>query len=282
MNYRKAKSQERYTIFAPDRVKRPSQNGAKSHHECFFCPENLNKNVVVDTIEGNKGWQVVSIQNKFPISDFHEVVIHSPNHNLRIENMTSLEVGQVFKMYAKRFEALKDKGRVVIFCNFGKFAGASMEHPHSQIMVIDKSIKLNRLDVGRAAAVIAVKSGWEVFTPEYSEYPYEVWIKSDKKFTDFGEEDFLLAGELLQKTVKVLITHLSEFKLFGKHYGKPHIRWKEYGPAYNFYLNTEGEFHIRIIPKLSIQAGFELATGINVNVSDPKVAGNLLKSDFNK
>jgi len=37
---------------------------------------------------------------------------------------------------------------------------------------------------------------------------------------------------------------------------------------------------LRIIPKLTIQAGFELATGVNVNVVDPKEVVELLKQDL--
>lgn len=282
MNYKKAEGLERYTIFAPNRVKRPSQADLNAQNQCPFCPENLNTDDILDSIGTDKDWGIVSVKNKFPIVDTHEVIIHSPDHNLKIENMTADQAGLLIRMYHQRYVALKSQGEVVIFCNFGKFAGASLDHPHSQVMVVGSEIKIEHLRPGKIAGIIKEESGFEIFTPEYSEFPYEVWIKHNKTLDNFGDAEFLMAGKLLREAVGTLVEHLSEINLLEKHFGKPHMHWKDYGVAYNFYLGTEGEFYIRIIPKLAIQAGFELATGINVNVSSPLEAAELLKSDYNE
>ncbi len=282
MNYKKAEGLERYTIFAPDRVNRPSQADLHAENQCPFCPENLNTDDVLDSISVGGKWKIISVKNKFPIVDTHEVIIHSPDHSLKIEDMSAEEAGLLLRMYHRRCLALKEQGEVVIFCNFGKFAGASLDHPHSQLMVIGKEIKFDHLKPGKIAGLIKEEGGFKIFTPEYSEFPYEVWIKSDKNFEDFTDFELLTAGKLLKEIVSTLVEHLSEINLLEKHFGKPHIHWKDYGVAYNFYLNTQGDFYIRIIPKLAIQAGFELATGINVNVSSPIEAAELLRKDYDE
>ncbi len=283
MNYKKASELDRYTIFAPSREKRPNQNGEKTQNQCPLCPENIDTGETVDSIEGERGWQILSIKNKYPITPIHEVIIHSSEHGLTIENMSDEQAEILIRMYYKRYLALKDQGQVVIFCNFGKFAGASLEHPHSQVMVIENSIKINQLqslEGGGATESIDNVNGFFAVAPEYSEFPYEVWIKGEKKFIDFDDTDFVSVGKLLTKVMKRLITHLSEVNLSEKHYGKPHMHWKEYGVAYNFYISSVGNFYLRIIPKLNIQAGFELATGINVNVVDPAEVNQMLREDL--
>ncbi len=281
MNYRSDEKGNRYTIFATDRIKRPDQSQIKSEDYCPFCKENIDKENVVSFIgESIDNWRVVSINNKYPIADTHEVIIHSVDHNKTVEKMESDEMGDVFRMYLNRYLALKDKGQVSIFCNFGKFAGASLEHPHSQIIVVDNQVKFDQLAPQSKVENILADGGFNVVVPEYSEYPYEVWIVSNKRFEEFDEVDILTAGKVTQKTIKALITHLSEVSLLQKHFGKPHLHWKESGVAYNYYISTANSFYLRIIPKLTIQAGFELATGINVNVVDPKEVVDLLKQDL--
>ena len=58
-------------------------------------------------------------------------------------------------------------------------------------------------------------------------------------------------------------------------------------PAYNFYIHTSPcdgndypyyRWHIEIIPRTSIWAGFELETGIEISTIQPEVAAKYLRS----
>ncbi len=281
MNYRSDDKGGRYTIFATGRTKRPDQSQVKGDDFCPFCRENINRESIVGYIgESVDNWKVVSINNKYPITNIHEVIIHSTGHDRTIEKMDSNEMSDVFRMYLNRYLCLKDKGQVSIFCNYGKFAGASLEHPHSQIIVVDNQLKFDQLEKQSKVENIFTEGDFDVVVPEYSEYPYEVWVTSNKRFEDFMDGDIAIAGNVTQKIINTLITHLSEVSLLQKHFGKPHLHWKEYGVAYNYYISTSNGFYLRIIPKLTIQAGFELATGINVNVVDPSEVVDLLKQDL--
>ena len=53
--------------------------------------------------------------------------------------------------------------------------------------------------------------------------------------------------------------------------------------AYNFYIAHSDNWFVRIIPRLIHRAGFELGTGLNVNIIDPKdAATNLASKEFCK
>ena len=58
-------------------------------------------------------------------------------------------------------------------------------------------------------------------------------------------------------------------------------------PNYNFYLHTaphndqdytHSHWHLKILPRLSTRAGFELGTGIIVNVMPPEDAATFLQT----
>ncbi|MCX7881588.1 MAG: hypothetical protein N2482_03735, partial [Patescibacteria group bacterium] len=47
--------------------------------------------------------------------------------------------------------------------------------------------------------------------------------------------------------------------------------------AYNFYIYPKENWYLRIIPRLVHRAGFELGTGLSVNIVDPITAAQDLK-----
>ncbi|MCX7881589.1 MAG: DUF4931 domain-containing protein, partial [Patescibacteria group bacterium] len=85
------------------------------------------------------------IPNKYPITDFHEVIIHSPDHQKDIDELSLDHINLLFKAYRERYRFYKSKGQVMIFCNHGEHSGASLTHPHSQLVVIPSQINLDTL-----------------------------------------------------------------------------------------------------------------------------------------
>ena len=51
------------------------------------------------------------------------------------------------------------------------------------------------------------------------------------------------------------------------------------GFSYNFYIYPKKKWYIRIIPRFVYRAGFELGTGLSVNVTDPKDAAVELRGN---
>jgi galactose-1-phosphate uridylyltransferase len=48
--------------------------------------------------------------------------------------------------------------------------------------------------------------------------------------------------------------------------------------AYNFYIYPKENWYLRLIPRFVNRAGFELGTGLSVNIVDPKDAAEEIKN----
>ena len=142
-------------IFAKDRSRRPMDKVIKGNEECIIKEYNKscpfcrgNEYYTLESkfkIENEKGWIVRSIDNKFPIVDNlqdniygnHEVMIDTYRHNGSFYNMTEEEFYNMLLMYKDRYSNLiknKKVQYVSIFKNYLREAGASLNHPHSQIV----------------------------------------------------------------------------------------------------------------------------------------------------
>lgn len=282
----------RWVIIAESRSKRPTDPSTSSGHEpkgvnkiCVFCPgfEKVPGPEVYRVGSGQpyeKGWEVRVITNKYPITDFHEVIIHSPDDKLDIDKLPLDQVQKILQAFRDRYNFHAKNGHVLIFNNVGEQAGASINHPHSQLVVIPKQINLDSLTLEPITNIIEETDHFTVFCPEFSQWPFETWIAPKKQDEFFGQiTDFALSdlGKVLQNTLIKIITHLSGGSHF--HPGVPSVAFKE-GPAYNFYIHYGQNWYVRIIPRLIHRAGFELGTGLSVNIIDPTDAAEILKEEI--
>jgi len=276
----------RWVIYAESRSKRPkdAKLAPNVNKICVFCPgfEQIPGEEVYRVGEGSAyegGWKVRVIKNKFPITDFHEVIIHSPDDQIDIDKLPLEQVKLIMSAYRERFNANRANGHVIIFNNVGGVAGATIRHPHSQLVVVPKQITLDTLPLEPIVNVVSENDDFTVFCPDFSQWPFEVWIAPKKKGSDFGEiEDQALSklAGTLQDTLRRLIKHLSRGAHL--HPGVPAVSFKD-EPAYNYYLHYGREWYIRIIPRLVHRAGFELGTGLSVNTVDPVDAAETLQQE---
>lgn len=211
-----------------------------------------------------------------------------------------LEVWQVAELidaYQDRYLALmnqKEVNYIQIFHNHGKEAGASIAHPHSQLMAIPVISPYVKLELDGAEEyyrstrtrvfstivehecetqkrVVFENEHFVAFCPFASRAAFEVWIVGKRPSPYFehitDEEKFALA-EVLKYTLAAVYTGLKD-------------------PAYNFYIHTapcDGrdyvhyQWHIEILPHTSVWAGFELSTGIEVSTIQPEEAAKYLRA----
>lgn len=279
----------RWVIIAEGRSKRPSDAKAAAGVQkiCVFCPgfekipgEELYRIGTGGTYE--PGWQVRVIANKYPITDFHEVIIHSPDDRADIDTLPLEQVHRILLTFRERFNVNSKNGHVLIFNNVGEQAGASIAHPHSQLVVIPKQINVDALALEPITNVVMDNRHFVVFCPEFSQWPFEVWIAPKRRGEMFGQITSEAIGDLavvLSETLKRLLSHLSGGS--HEHPGIPMVTFKD-GPAYNFYIHFGQDWYIRIIPRLIHRAGFELGTGLSVNIVDPADAAEILKQEVRK
>lgn len=257
-------SSKRWVIISPTRVKRPTTNHKKGKSKDPFAEGN--EDLAADEVfrigrgkPNEEGWQVRVVRNKYPITDVHEVVIHSPDKVKDIHKLPLKHVELILKAYRERFNFHRKNGQVLIFCNHGEEAGASLGHPHSQIVVIPPQINLDSLTREPLNNIVVEEKNFTAYCPDFSQWPYELWIVPKNQKTLFGDitdPEIVQLAELFKKMVDQL------YKIYKE--GDWNI---EFG--YNYYISPREDWYLRIIPRFVHRAGFELGTGLSVNLIDP-------------
>ncbi len=294
----------------------------KSSKVCPFCPGNEGMTPPEITSYGRKGakggapWQVRVVPNKFPalrieektektaigiydkIGGFgaHEVIIENPNHDKEMADLTVEQVEVILRVYRDRCQDLKKDPRfkyVLIFKNYGADAGATLEHPHSQLIALpvvpsrvqgelkgalkhfdytERCIFCDILEQKTTRKNLEIMSdqGIIAMAPFASRFPFETWV-----FPESHESYFeALTDEKLRPLALVLKTTLLKIKTALK------------DPSYNFMIHTHPvhgkeqesfHWHIEIIPHLTEVSGFELGTGFYLNPTSPELAAQTLR-----
>ncbi len=261
----------RWVIVSPQRVSRPGHGPKKQ--VCPLCPgnEKMTPPEVLRFGEGEKdqkGWKVRVVPNKYPITDLHEVIVHTPFHDKAIEDLPLPQIELIFKAYRHRYNFHRKTGQVLIFCNHGEHAGASLKHPHSQLVVIPSQINLDTVSREPLNNVVDENNFFHVYCPDFSQWPYEVWIAPKKVggvFGDLTDEEINDLASIIQKIIRKLR------KIYDDH----HLSNLPFG--YNYYIYPKENWYVRVIPRFVQRAGFELGTGLYVNVIDPLEASLELK-----
>ena len=296
----------------------------KSSKTCPFCPGNeaMTPPEIVSYgrkagSKGPAGWQVRVVPNKFPalrieespekyafgiydkIGGFgaHEVIIENPDHGTEIADLPDEQVELILRAYRERCLDLRKDPRfkyILIFKNYGSAAGASLEHPHSQLIALpivpsrvlgelkgalthfeytDRCIFCDMLNQERAEKKLTIleDGGFVSFTPFVSRFPFETWVipkSHEANFDATPDSGFQSLSRVIKKTLAKLKKALKD-------------------PSYNLMIHSlpiqandaqSYHWHIEIIPHLTQVAGFEWGTGFYVNPTPPELAAETLKN----
>ena len=231
----------------------------------------------------------------------HEVIIETPSHNTPIALMSYDQVEKVLIAYRERYNTLKKDTRlkfITIFKNHGWASGTSLVHPHSQVVAtpivapayhhqfdiaheyyIDRSrclyCDLLKEELDQGKRIVAQTEQFVVFHPYASHAAYETWIMPRMHCASFGVfPDMYLAqlAKALKDTLLCLYTSLDN-------------------PAFNLMVDstlTEDEedpyyhWHIRIVPRLTTIAGFEMGSGIYISTAMPEDTASQMRACFQK
>ena len=228
----------------------------------------------------------------------HEVIVESPNHT---EDPADAELPQlelVIHAYIDRLKELSVKPYVKyvsIFRNFGKEAGASLSHAHSQVIAtpIIPAIIQEELDASKVfyrenrkcvfcdiiereakgPRIIYESDDFIVFAPYASINPMEFWIiprKHSVNILSLNNSEVAAFAKTLKLSLKALKEVINDPPY---NYG---IHLAIDKAAENYY-----HWHLEVYPKLSVWAGFELNTGIYINTVTPETAAESLRKAIN-
>jgi UDPglucose--hexose-1-phosphate uridylyltransferase len=218
----------------------------------------------------------------------HEVIVESPDHSADLARATDAEVRAVLEAYRARFNALRTAGTgvIVIFRNHGPAAGTSLAHPHSQIVatpVVPIEIR-HRFEVAMqhydalgtclysdllerelkdARRVVLRTPRFVAFQPFASAMAFETWIMPREALPCFGDLTDSALDELAP-TLRAVLAGLSE--ALGDPDYNAVLQSAPVGDEHREYF----AWHLRILPRLAIAAGFELGSGMAVNPTRPE------------
>ncbi len=292
---------------------------------CPFCKMEEQGTPVLVFAEGKKillsnglpkNWTTVVIPNKYPAFipsyelntkiegnlyqtmnavGFHEVVV-TRDHKKSLAQLSPERIKEVFDVYQERYLKLMKENfinYISIFHNHGKEAGASMAHPHSQIIttpLIDSDLKKSLSNAQKyfrtnKKCIYCAMDDWEI---------------ESKKRVIFENEEFIAVCPFASKTAfEVIVSpkkHLFRFeeitekekRLLAEAFGiaLKKLYYALNDPAYNFYLHTapcDGKnynfyhWHWTILPKTATWAGFELGTQMEISTIAPEQAAEFLR-----
>jgi UDPglucose--hexose-1-phosphate uridylyltransferase len=256
LRFIKNPSSGNYVIISTQRAGRPDDHA--QDNVCPFCPGNEDHTPPeVSRFPKSGNWSVRVVPNKFPITETHEVVILTPNHDEAPFNYTPNHWIEVLKVYRDRFNTLGEKGLVSIFHNHGLEAGESRKHDHSQIVVVPKNIQIRNLPTEPVENIVHESNYFSVYLPAASSWPFESVVLPKDRGRFFGEIEDVEIKDLsgiFHTLLKNIEKNLAE------------------NFPFNFYIYHEKDWYIRLIPRVKTPAGFELATAIFVNTQDPSEA----------
>ena len=266
---------------------------------------------------GTANWLVRVIPNKFPALRIeedhqridegpifrqmggcgaHEVVIESPEHSAGLAQQPIEQIERVLDTVRQRHVDLMRDQRfqaVVIFKNHGEGAGTSLRHPHWQIIATPvvprflrtklqvaeeyfdqhgRSLYADLLEEEEADGrrIVAANGEFAALVPYAAHLPFEVWIVPKRPQASFGDVDRAQQRPLAEILKAVLLQLCSGLE----------------DPDFNLTIDTapRGDedkeyfrWHVRILPRLTTPAGFELGSGMSINTVLPEEAARFLR-----
>ena len=306
-----------FVIVSPERGKRPQDFHVKKttsdEAKCPFClhnrphelPDELQRWDLPDEPGGlllthnkypivrQEGRAELQTHNKFYTfgSNYgeHVVLLEGAKHGIHFGSMSEEAMAKVLLAYQDVLDRLYSSGSryVTLFKNEGEASGASIDHPHTQMLglgITPHSVmhryeafldykgdhgtcpycEIMARERGSTRGVIS-EHGWTIFCPYASKNPYELVFFPDRhvsRYRDLSEEELTaLAGHL--KTVLEKLATINA--------------------PYNLELissNGEADFHCHFVlsPRLTLLGGFEFTTDIIVNPVTPESAAEFYRS----
>jgi UDPglucose--hexose-1-phosphate uridylyltransferase len=318
----------RWVIISTDRGRRPSDFVRESvvqkgNANCPFCYGHEGKTPPEIMAYGRNGgerdtpgWSVRVVPNKFPALGIegdlgregdglfdrmngigaHEVIIETPDHMKTLATLPDRSVEEVLWAYRERALDLKNDHRfryILLFKNHGEPAGASLEHPHSQLIalpIVPKRVReevdngqryyedkercifcdMVRQEREEGIRVIQENEHFIALAPYAPRFPFETWIlpkTHSSAFENHASAEYPALAALLREFLARLDSVLA-------------------CPSYNYVIHTSpiGEevnehyhWHIEMMPKLTKVAGFEWGTGFYINPTPPEEAARFLR-----
>lgn len=220
---------------------------------------------------------------------FHEVIIHTPRHRTSLGQLDDSELAAAVAGWRTRMSAHAERSPYVqLIVNEGREAGASLQHSHAQLYALgfvpaavarerERFISYNQQTMGgdllaeiaseevrRRERLVAIDDDALLICPWASRGPYELRIIPRNPAPSF-ERDGEVGVGMLRTALRALEARF------------------EWVPQLNAWTITaprgveQFHWHLDIAPRIGIRAGFEMSTGIDLNIFPPERAAAELR-----
>lgn len=242
---------------------------------------------------GTRPFEIDTIGRLFhqaPASGIHEVLVFSPNHQASWADLDDTATAGVMAALRDRMEEHQSTPKVAYtqaIVNHGREAGASIEHPHGQLLGIpfvpseladeqrgfaehgEDCLLCETVETERAEGhrVVVETDRAMVICPFWSGTPYEMLVIPTNHADGVANAqpaDVVAVGRALRDALAALTRAVGDV-------------------AYNIVFHTtphqaSGLFHwhAHVLPRITSLAGFEQGTGVLINIVAPEFATHQL------
>jgi UDPglucose--hexose-1-phosphate uridylyltransferase len=312
----------RWVVIAAERYERPSAFLPRQlpveddpGRACPFCPGGDEANgSALESFGPDGTWQVRVVANRYPAfggsepmvvshlgpvftqapaSGIHEVVILTPVHDATWADLSRSEAALVMQALRDRMAdhslipGLRYSQAVV---NHGREAGASIEHPHGQLLSMPfvpgetanemagfarfhgNCLLCTVADAEEEAdrRIIYADDRVVVVAPFWSGSPYEMLIiprHHGPHLYRADEDDLSAVGRSIQVGLAALQARLGDIAYNLLFHSAP------------YRVSGDYHWHVHVLPQLTTRGGFELGSGVLINVVQPERAAEELGSE---
>ena len=330
------KLHNQYVIIAPERLHRPNLREKsykiKMHASCAFCNghENLTPPEVFAIRDNGANapyWKTRVIPNLFKAVQIeldniskrdgmfesmaglgaHEILIDTPCHDCDMDDLSNESIENWLRSLIIRIDDLSKDTRLVhmsIFKNSGQNAGATQNHPHTQILALPV-MPSNEMDFlqrnfkyyqehGRGLVqdivyneqrdnerIIHTHGSFVAYCPFASAFPFEVIISPTENIVSLHKckrKEVSDLALIIKKVFDMLRVQLGKFD-YNLSFHLPPINNNFENEPYMASLDKNFIFNIRITPRIYTLAGFEISTSMAINSVEPEECAKLLRGD---
>ena len=247
-------------------------------------------------VEGDLNRQGEGLYDKMNGIGAHEVIVESPDHAATLADLPETQIAEVLWAARERMNDLKKDRRfrsIIYFRNYGEIAGASLEHPHSQVLalpVVPHNLReeidgarryfkmkerclfcdILRQEVAASSRVVAESDRFTVLEPYAPRFPFETWIipkRHESHFEAADSSQIQALGWILRATQRRIDSVLE----------RPACNLMIYSAPVQESPLDYYHWRLEITPRVARTAGFEWGTGFHINPTPPEEAAQFLR-----
>ena len=217
-----------------------------------------------------------------PADGAHEVIVNAPQHLTAMAELPDEQLGLALDTWRERIRAHPDAAYTQLIVNEGGGGGASLEHTHAQLYAlpfVPPAVARERERVGayrertaggglltdvlaeevrRGERLVAIDEEAALICPWASRSPFELRLLPRRAAPRFESDG--AGAPMLARALRALAHRFD---------GSPELNlWVRTAPRGVEHFH----WHIDIAPRLTVKAGFELSTGVEINIYPPERA----------